>query len=93
MSSIQSYLTHYLTGLGASCWNAGIAALYATFGQAVGAGMVKDIPLPTIHEIGAIFIGAVALEALAYFKQNPIPVPSVTVTTTTATVAQKTTTT
>jgi hypothetical protein len=74
--SIKTYALHYLTGLGTSCWNAGIAALYATFGQAIGAGMARDIPLPTMHEIDAIFVGAVALEALAYFKQNPLPIPT-----------------
>jgi hypothetical protein len=70
----KTYAAHYFSGLGASCWNAGISAVYAAFGQSVGGVMIKDIPFPTLHEISAIFIGAAALEALAYFKQNPLPV-------------------
>ena len=71
----KDYAKHYLWGLGASCWNAGIAALYAVFGQSVVAGVVKDIPMPSVHEVFAIFLGAVALEALNFFRQNPIPTP------------------
>lgn len=76
---MNTYVRHYLLGLGASCWNAGIAALYAACGQSVGGVLVKDIPFPTIHEVIAIFLGAAALEALAYFKQNPLPTPQLPV--------------
>jgi len=70
----KTYALHYISGLGASCFNAGVSSLYATFGQAAGAAVIKDISQPTMHEIGAIFLGAASLEALAFFKQNPLPV-------------------
>jgi len=70
----KQYAEHYGYGLVASCWNAGISALYAAFGQSAGATVLKDVPQPTEHEILTIFLGACALEALAYFKSNPLPV-------------------
>lgn len=73
MNNIKQYVEHYAYGLGASCWNAGISALYAAFGQSAGAAIMKEVPTPTAHEIGAIFVGAAALQALAYFKSNPLP--------------------
>jgi len=69
----KQYAEHYGYGLVASCWNAGISALYAAFGQSAGATVLKDVPQPTEHEILTIFLGACALEALAYFKSNPLP--------------------
>jgi len=70
----KQYAENYGYGLIASCWNAGIAALYAAFGQSAGAAVMKDVPSPTEHEIITIFAGACMLEALAYFKSNPLPV-------------------
>jgi ABC-type nitrate/sulfonate/bicarbonate transport system substrate-binding protein len=78
MKNWKSFFTHYFFGLGASCWNAGIASLYAAFGQAAGAAVMKEVPVPTGHEIGAIFVGAAALQALGYFKQHPLPVETIT---------------
>ena len=74
MKNWKQYFEHYFYGLLASCWNAGISALYAAFGQSAGAAVMKDVPQPTEHEIITIFLGACALEALAYFKANPLPV-------------------
>lgn len=74
MKNWKQYVEHYLYGLLASCWNAGVSALYATFGQSAGAAVLKDVPQPTVHEILTIFLGACALEGLFYFKNNPIPV-------------------
>lgn len=70
----KQYAEHYGYGLVASCWNAGISALYAAFGQSAGAAVLKDVGEPTEHEILTIFLGACALEALSYFKNNPLPV-------------------
>jgi len=70
----KQYAEHYFYGLLASCWNAGIAALYAAFGQSAGAAVMKDVPAPTEHEVITIFAGACMLEALAYFKANPLPI-------------------
>jgi len=74
MKNWKQYFEHYFYGLLASCWNAGIAALYAAFGQSAGAAVMKDVPAPTEHEVITIFAGACMLEALAYFKANPLPV-------------------
>jgi hypothetical protein len=74
MKNWKQYFEHYFYGLLASCWNAGTSALYAAFGQSAGAAVIKDVPAPTGHEIATIFVGACALEALAYFKANPLPV-------------------
>jgi ABC-type nitrate/sulfonate/bicarbonate transport system substrate-binding protein len=73
----KQYAQHYGYGLVASCWNAGISALYAAFGQAAGAAVMKEVPVPTGHEIGAIFVGAAALQALGYFKQHPLPIETI----------------
>ena len=70
----KQYAEHYFYGLSASCWNAGISALYAAFGQSAGAAVMKEVPIPTAHEIGAIFLGATTLQALAYFKTHPLPI-------------------
>jgi hypothetical protein len=70
----KQYFEHYFYGLAASCWNAGISALYAAFGQSAGAAVMKEVPVPTGHEIGAIFLGATVLQALAYFKTHPLPI-------------------
>jgi hypothetical protein len=74
MKNWKQYFEHYFYGLVASCWNASISALYAAFGQSAGAAVMKDVPIPTAHEIGAIFLGATTLQALAYFKANPLPI-------------------
>ena len=73
MKNWKQYFEHYFYGLVASCWNAGISALYAAFGQSAGAAVMKDVPEPTEHVILTIFLGATALEALSYFKSNPLP--------------------
>jgi hypothetical protein len=74
MKNWKQYLEHYLYNLGSSCFNGGISALYAAFGQSAGAAFIKDVPVPTTHEILTIFLGASALEALSFFKKHPLPI-------------------
>jgi hypothetical protein len=73
---IKNAVLHYVYGLLASCWNAGIRSVKLSGGLTVVSD-VSPSTLPTppnIHLMAAIFITAVAWEALDFFAANPLPV-------------------
>jgi hypothetical protein len=65
---------HYLAGLLACCWNAGIKALYAFLGVA-GVAAVKPEFVTALnpHQLVAVFVGAAFLEAIAWLNAHPLP--------------------
>lgn len=88
--TVKERIWHYLAGLGAASWNAGIAAVYATMTQGAGAALtemsskisgseqlhqIAAQTLPTAREIALIFTGAAVIESLRWLKDHPLPEP------------------
>ena len=65
---------HYVYGLMASCWNAGITAVKINGGIALTAAAApKMITAPDLKMMVGIFIAASFWEAVDYFGDNPLP--------------------
>lgn len=65
---------HYLAGLLACCWNAGIKAVYAFLGVAGVAAVKPDfVQSLNFHQLLAVFIGAAFLNGFAWLNAHPLP--------------------
>jgi hypothetical protein len=73
-SRVITYIKHYIFGLLASCWNAGISAVKISGGIGVAAAAApKLITALDLHTMLGVFIAAVFWEAIDYFNDHKLP--------------------
>lgn len=73
-SSIWTAVKHYAYGCFAKSWNAGIVAVYALIGQAVGAGMdPAHFNIPDWRTFAYTFAIVFGVQVIGYFKDHPLP--------------------
>lgn len=72
-AKIKAYIVHYVYGLLASSWNAGMTAVAAFAGAATAAAAGAPVEALNLHQLAAVFLGTVGLHLILYFQKNPIP--------------------
>lgn len=75
LTRIRTFAAHYLLGMLASCWNAGIKAVKLAGGITTAAVAAPQIvPMPNLATLVSVFGAAVFWEAIDYFSDHPLPV-------------------
>jgi hypothetical protein len=74
MKKLKAYLTHYLFGLGTSCWNAGISAVKINGGVTLAAAAAPTlVQTPNLSAMIGVFVAAAIWEAIDYFDDHRLP--------------------